>query len=347
VDALTLLVVLGVAAVVVFDFTNGFHDASNMVATLVASRALSPAQSILMITTFGFIAPFVGGTAVADTVGGFVSVDGLDPQMGMAIILCGLAGAIGWNVLTWRWGIPSSSSHALVGALCGAVIVSIGPGHVLWGGAALSHGQFLGVTKIIAALLLSPVLGMLAGFFFQRMLRLLMARATWHANRGLRRAQWITSAALAFAHGTNDAQKGMGILTLILMTGGAIDRFVVPAWVILLCASSMALGTMVGGWRIVKTLGFGIYRIRPIHAFNAQVASAGVILGAGLLGGPVSTTHVVTASVLGVGAAERPRSVRWGKAREIAMTWLVTLPGAAMLGAVAYGLFAVVRLGWE
>lgn len=344
-DALPVIVFVCAAAVVFFDFTNGFHDASNMVATLVASRALSPLQAIGMITVFGFIGPFVGGTAVADTVGGFVTLGDLAPTQGLTVVLAGLLGAIAWNLLTWHWGIPSSSSHALVGALCGAVLISIGPAHVLWGTAELRHGHIVGVTKIVAALLLSPLLGMFVGFLLQRVLRVLMARATWRANRVLKRAQWITSAGIAFAHGTNDAQKGMGILTLVLVTGGALERFVVPGWVIVLCASSIAVGTMVGGWRIVKTLGFGIYRIRPIHAMNSQLASAGVILGTGLAGGPVSTTHVVTASILGVGAAEHPRAVRWRKAREILVTWLVTIPGAGLLGAAAHGLIALLRGG--
>jgi PiT family inorganic phosphate transporter len=327
------LITLAVLLVVAFDFTNGFHDASNMVATIVASRALTPGQAILMISLFSFLGPLLGGTAVADTIGGFVRLDDVDRATALALILSGLGGAVLWNLLTWRWALPSSSSHALVGSLCGAVVVGVGVDHVFWGFDDLAAGQLEGVAKIVVALLLSPFLGFAVGFALQRLMARLLARATPRANRPLRRAQWVTAAALAFAHGTNDAQKGMGILTLALVTGGLLPGFTVPLYVVLLCACSITLGTLTGGWRIVRTLGFGIYRIRALQGFDSQLASAGIVMGAGLLGGPVSTTHVVSSSIMGIGAAERPRSVRWGKAREIATTWIVTLPGAAVLGA--------------
>jgi PiT family inorganic phosphate transporter len=213
---------------------------------------------------------------------------------------------------------------------------------VAWGFDALLAGRLVGVSKIGAALLLSPLLGFGVGFALQRLMLRALARATPRANRHLRRGQWVTAAALAFSHGTNDAQKGMGILTLVLLTGGVLPSFAVPLWVVVVCASAITLGTLTGGWRIVRTLGFGIYRIRPLHGFDSQLASAAIVLGAGLLGGPVSTTHVVSSSIMGIGAAERPRSVRWGKAREIATTWLVTLPGAAVLGAGLRGAVALV-----
>jgi len=250
---------------------------------------------------------------------------------------------VGWNLITWRWGIPSSSSHALVGSLCGAVGVGVGLDHVVWGFGSISTGHLVGVSKIGAALLLSPLLGFGIGFLVQRLMLRALARATPRANRSLRRGQWATAAALAFSHGTNDAQKGMGILTLVLWTGGVLPGFAVPLWVVALCASAITLGTLTGGWRIVRTLGFGIYRIRPLHGFDSQLASAGIVLGAGLLGGPVSTTHVVSSTIMGIGAAERPRSVRWGKAREIVLTWAVTLPGAAILGAALYGAVLLMR----
>lgn len=338
-----VLVILAVVLVVVFDFTNGFHDASNMVATIVASRALTPAQAIVLISLFSFLGPLLGGTAVADTIGGFVRLDDLERVAALAVILSGLGAAVIWNLLTWRWAIPSSSSHALVGGLCGAVAAGVGLDHVAWGFDALLAGRLVGVAKIGAALLLSPLLGFGLGFVLQRLMLRVLARATPRANRHLRHGQWVTAAALAFSHGTNDAQKGMGILTLVLLTGGVLPSFAVPLWVVVLCASAITLGTLSGGWRIVRTLGFGIYRIRPLHGFDSQLASAGIVLGAGLLGGPVSTTHVVSSSIMGIGAAERPRSVRWGKAREIAATWVVTLPGAAALGAALRGATALVE----
>ena len=328
-----VLVVLAVLLVVAFDFTNGFNDASNMVATIVASRALTPAQAIVLIALFSFLGPLLGGTAVAGTIASFVRVDDLERSAALAVLLCGLGGAICWNLLTWWWGIPSSSSHALVGSLCGAVGVGAGLDHVVWGIGPLLHGRLVGVSKIGAALLLSPILGLGVGFCLQRLMRRALARATPRANLHLRRGQWVTAAALAFSHGTNDAQKGMGLLTLVLMTGGWLPGFRVPLWVIALCASAITLGTLTGGWRIVRTLGFGIYRIRPLHGFDSQLASAGIVLGAGLVGGPVSTSQVVASSIMGIGAAERPRAVRWGKAREIVTTWVVTLPGAAAFGA--------------
>jgi len=338
-----VLAVVAVVLVVIFDFTNGFHDAANMVATIVASRALTPAEAIVLISLFSFVGPLLGGTAVADTIGSFVRFDDAEATAALIAIGCGLGGAIAWNLLTWRWAIPSSSSHALVGAISGAVGLGAGLDHVVWGFDALVDGHLVGVAKIAVALLVSPLLGFVAGFALQRSMLRLLARATPRANRTLRRGQWLTASALAFSHGTNDAQKGMGVLTLVLVTAGALDHFVVPVWGVLLCASAITLGTMAGGWRIVRTLGFGIYRIRPLHGFDSQLASAGIVLGAGLLGGPVSTTHVVSSSIMGIGAAERPRAVRWGKAREIALTWMVTLPGAALFGALlrAFAAFAL------
>lgn len=335
------LVALAILLVVVFDFTNGFHDASNMVATIIAARALTPAQAILLISIFSFLGPILGGTAVANTIGGFVRLDDLERATALVVIVCGLGGAVIWNLLTWRWGIPSSSSHALVGGLCGAVGVGAGIDHVAWGFDALLAGHLVGVAKIGAALLISPVLGFGVGFILQRFMLRALARATPRANRYLRRGQWATAAALAFSHGTNDAQKGMGILTLVLVTGGVLPSFAVPLWGVMLCASAITFGTLIGGWRIVRTLGFGIYRIRPLHGFNSQLASAGIVLAASLFGGPVSTTHVVSSSIMGIGASERPRSVRWGKAREIAVTWIVTLPGSALLGATLRGTIAL------
>lgn len=329
------LIVIAAAVVFLFDFTNGFHDASNMIATMIASRALTPIQAVALVSLFGFLGPLLGGTAVADTIGGFVDVDGLGRTLSLRVVLAGLGGAIAWNLVTWWRGLPSSSSHALVGSLVGAVLVSLGPPRIRWGIEALARGELAGVAKILASLLLSPALGLALGLLVHKLARRLLARARPGVNRILRKAQLPTAALLAFAHGTNDGQKSMGVLTLLLLVAGRLEHFEVPAWVVGLCATAMALGTAAGGWRIVKTVGYGIYRVRPLHALDSQLASGGVVLAAGLIGGPVSTTHVVTASIMGVGAAERPRAVRWGKAREIAATWVVTLPGAALLGALA------------
>ncbi len=341
-ELLVLLTIATVVFVLVFDFTNGFHDAANIVATVIASRAMTPLQAVIVVGVFEFLGPLLGGTAVANTIGSVVSISDLPKLSAVAIVMAGLTGAILWNVLTWRLGIPSSSSHALVGGLVGAVCVAVGGSHVVWGFDALvTHGQIEGVTKVLLALLLSPVAGFGLGFLIQHLMGFLLRSAHRTVNRKLRLAQFVTTAGLAFSHGANDAQKSMGILTLLLLLGGFIPRFAVPFWVILACGTALTLGILSGGWRIVRTLGFSIYKVRPLHALDSQLTAATVILGASLVGAPVSTTHVVTTSILGIGAAEHPRAVRWQKAQEIITAWLVTIPGAAIFSVVVYALLHV------
>jgi inorganic phosphate transporter, PiT family len=337
-DTLLLLAVLTVVVVLVFDYTNGFHDAANIVATVIASRAMTPAQAVLIVGVFEFLGPLLGGTAVANTIGKFVMLDGVLPVLSLSILLCGLVGAIVWNLVTWYLGIPSSSSHALVGGLMGAVVVGVGAEHVAWGFAALMQGELTGIVKVLAALLLSPLIGFWLGFAVHRLLSGLLRAAKPSANTHLRWAQYVTAAGLAFSHGANDAQKSMGILTLVLVLGGFIPTFEVPFWVVLSCAIAMTLGVLSGGWRIVRTLGFAIYRVRPVHALGSQLTSALVIFAASAGGAPVSTTHVVATSIMGIGASERPRAVRWAKAREIATTWVITIPGSALVAIQAYAL---------
>ena len=336
-DTLIGLVVVTIALVLVFDYTNGFHDASNIIATVIASRAMTPIQAVILVAIFEFLGPLLGGTAVANTIGKFIDVSALASLSSLAIVLAGVVGAISWNLVTWWFGIPSSSSHALVGGLIGPVMVSAGPGHVVWGFQdLLLHGHANGVTKVLLALILSPIIGFWVGFALHRISGLLLRGARPGVNRSLRRGQIATAALLAFSHGTNDAQKSMGIITLTLLTGGMITSFEVPFWTILACASAITLGILSGGWRIVRTVGFGIYKVRPLHALNTQLTAAGVIFGAAMVGGPVSTTHVVSSSIMGIGASERPKAVRWSKAREIVSTWLVTIPGAAVVGVLVW-----------
>jgi PiT family inorganic phosphate transporter len=336
VTALTVLTLVSVAVIVVFDYTNGFHDASNIIATVVASRAMSPAQAVVVVGLFEFLGPILGGTAVANTIGSFVEVGDLDATRALAVILAGILGAITWNVATWWFGIPSSSSHALVGGLIGAVLLAAGTDHVAWGFSDLAHGHLHGVTKVLLGLVISPIVGFGVGFGLHRLMRRVLFHARPGVNRGLRRLQWVTSAGLAFSHGANDAQKSMGIITLVLLIGGHLDSFSVPFWVILVCASAITLGILSGGWRIVRTVGFGIYKVRPLHALDAQLTSATVILTASALGAPVSTTHVVSSSIMGIGSSERARAVRWSKAAEIVSTWLITIPGAGMVAVLSY-----------
>jgi PiT family inorganic phosphate transporter len=338
-DPLLALTVVTVLVVLVFDYTNGFHDAANIVATVIASRAMTPAQAVIIVGVFEFLGPLLGGTAVANTIGKFVHLEDVAPVLSLTVLLCGLLGAIAWNFVTWWKGIPSSSSHALVGGLVGAVVVAVGADHVAWGFADLvGHGKVTGVTKVLLALVLSPLVGFWCGFLLHRTMLWLLRAARPSANHALRKAQFVTAAGLAFSHGANDAQKSMGILTLVLLLGGFIPSFDVPFWVMITCAAALTLGIMSGGWRIVRTLGFAIYRVRPVHALDSQLTSAAVILAASALGAPVSTTHVVATSIMGIGASERPRAVRWVKTREIATTWVITIPGAAGMSALLVAL---------
>ena len=337
------LAVAAVLVVLVFDFTNGFHDAANIVATMIASRAMAPAQAVVLVGVFEFLGPLLGGTAVANTIGKFVQLDSVAASVALSVLLCGLLGAITWNLVTWWKGIPSSSSHALVGGLIGAVVVATGLGNVVWGFSELLHGGHVtGVTKVLLALVLSPLLGFWVAFAIHRVMTRLLAGARPKIGRDLRHAQFVTAAGLAFSHGANDAQKSMGILTLVLLLGGFIPSFEVPLWVMFACATAIVLGILSGGWRIVRTLGFAIYKVRPLHALNSQITSAVVILGASLIGAPVSTTHVVATSIMGIGYAERPKAVRWAKAGEIASTWAITIPAAALTSMLFFAVFQAV-----
>jgi len=343
-DLFWLYIVLATLMVLIFDFTNGFHDASNMVASVIASRAMTPRQSVLIVGTFTFLGPVLGGTAVANTIGKFVVLDDMPAQLSLSVVICGLFAATAWNLITWWRGLPSSSSHALVGGLAGAVVVSVGPEHVVWGFQQLAEGHITGVTKVLLALVLSPLAGLWVGFILQRLTLFLFRSASPLINRELRGAQWLSTSALAFAHGANDAQKSMGILTLCLLLSGEINSFEVPLWVMLTCAFAITLGTVLGGWRIVRTLAFAIYKIRPLHAFNSQASSGGVIFLASMIGAPVSTTHIVSSSIMGIGAAERPKAVRWAKAKEIALTWILTIPGAALVAVVSFAFLSLIGL---
>jgi PiT family inorganic phosphate transporter len=336
VETLSVLVIVAVAVVLIFDYTNGFHDASNIIATPIASRALTPIQAVAIVATFEFLGPLLAGTAVANTIGKFIDLSDVATILSVVIILCGLTGAIFWNLITWWFGIPSSSSHALVGGLAGAVIVAVGADHVVWGFSQLAEGEVTGVTKVLMALFLSPVIGFWAGYLIHRLVFFLMRGAKPGVNRFFKGIQMLSCAGLAFSHGANDAQKSMGIITLVLLSGGFLTEFEVPFWVVLSCAIAITLGILSGGWRIVRTIGFGIFKVRPIHAFNGQLTGATVIFTASMIGAPVSTTHVVSSSLMGIGAAERPRAVRWAKAKEIISTWIITIPGAGLASAITY-----------
>ena len=333
---LLILAITTIVIVLVFEYTNGFHDAANIIATVIASRAMTPVQAVLLVAFFEFLGPLLGGTAVANTIGKFITLDDIDHVLALTIVLCGLLGAIAWNLATWWYGIPPSSSHALVGGLAGVVMVAAGANHVAWGFSDLLHGHLNGVAKVFVALILSPLIGFWVGFALHKTMLRLLRGAHPSINRDLRHLQFVTSAGLAFSHGANDAQKSMGILTLVLLLGGFIPTFEVPVWVMLACSLAIVLGILSGGWQIVRTLGFSIYKIRPLHALDSQMTAAGVIFSSSLFGAPVSTTHVVASSIMGIGASERPKAVRWGKAFEIVTTWLITIPGAALMSISCY-----------
>jgi PiT family inorganic phosphate transporter len=318
------LVIVVILLALVFDFLNGIHDSSNVVATMIASRALSPRTALGMTAVANFLGPFIFGVAVAETIGGVVNANAITLQ----VLVAALGSAILWNLLTWYLGFPSSSSHALVGGLVGAVLIGAG-----W--QAINVDE---LKKIVLALLTSPFLGFIFGYIILKIIYILFWSASPRVNGFFRRGQIFTSLGLALSHGANDAQKTMGIITLALVTGGYLSTFVVPEWVIFLCASMIALGTLLGGWRLIRTLGGKFYKIRPVDGFSSQLASATVIMGASLLGGPVSTTQVVSSAIMGAGAAERVNKVRWGVGQEIATAWLLTIPATALLAAGLYWL---------
>lgn len=314
-----VLLILAVA----FDFLNGFHDSSNVVATPISSGAMNPRAALYTAAAAHFAAPFIFGVAVATTVG-----EGLlhDNAIQIDVVVAGLLAAVLWNLLTWYLGLPSSSSHALVGGLLGSAL--------LYGG--WSMVKLPGLVKILVALLISPPLGLIVGFLVMKLTMLASRTASPRVNDLFRRAQILTLIGLALSHGTNDAQKTMGVITMGLLAGGYLTSFHVPIWVITLSASAIAAGTALGGWRLIRTLGGKIFRIRPIHGFTSQIAGAGVIMGAALLGGPVSTTQVMSSAIMGVGSAERLGKVRWLVLRDLAVAWLLTIPATAAVSALAY-----------
>jgi PiT family inorganic phosphate transporter len=326
----TLLLLAVFALAVAFDYVNGFHDTANAIATSVSTRALRPYQAILMSATANFLGALTG-TAVAKTIAaGIATTPGGDA--GQIIVMAALVGGITWNLVTWRAGIPSSSSHALIGGLIGATIAASGTG-------ALNIDGIVG--KVLLPLVVSPVLGIGIGFGLMVILLNVFRRShPRRINERFRRLQVISAAYMAFAHGSNDAQKTMGIMTLALVSAGILAEPVVPIWIILLAASAISLGTAAGGWRIIRTMGQRVVKLDPVHGFAAETTAATIILGASQFGIPVSTTHVISTAIMGVGASDRFSAVRWGVAGDIVIAWILTLPAS---GAVAWIAWEVLR----
>jgi inorganic phosphate transporter, PiT family len=330
------IIITGLA--LIFGFTNGFNDSASQVATVITSNALSPEKALGIAAVGNFIGAYFLGTAVAETLGkGIVDPSLLDKDIrSVLVIAAALIGAIVWNIITWRFGIPSSSSHALIGGLAGAFLVGLGYAAIHW----------VVVWRIVLVMIASPLVGFIVTFAVTNATFLFARWFTPKANRSFKRLQIFSLAAQSLSHGTNDAQKIMGIVTLALIILGlqtsSAGSFVIPAWVIIICALSISAGTMTGGWRIIKKLGTGLYKVRPVHAFASQVASSVIIYITAALGYPISTTQVISSSVMGAGAASRFKMVRWQVANDMMIAWLVTIPASALVAAITF--FALDRL---
>jgi PiT family inorganic phosphate transporter len=325
-DSNLAFIVVIILIALVFDFTNGMHDAANSISTIVSTRVLTPKQAVLWAAFFNFIAFLIFGTGVAQTIGkGMIDINIATPS----VILAGLIGAIAWNLITWWLGLPSSSSHALIGGYAGAAIVKGGLGVIIASG----------WTKTLIFIVVAPLIGLALGF-------LLKVATTWlvykqtpaDINRWSRRLQLFSAAAFSLGHGSNDAQKTMGIITSLLFAGGLIPSFHVPLWVVLSAHAAIAIGTITGGWRIVKTMGQKITKLRPIDGFCAETAAASSIFLSTHLGIPVSTTHVITGAISGVGAVNRLSAVRWGVTLRIVWAWVFTIPASGLIAALVYSI---------
>jgi PiT family inorganic phosphate transporter len=320
--AFTLFVLVVALA---FDFINGFHDAANSIATVVGTRVLTPKRAVVWAAFFNFVAAFALDTKVAQTIGkGIVDPKIVDPTL----ILSALAGAITWNLLTWWWGLPSSSSHALIGGLAGAAVAKARTSDVL-----VSKG----FVKVFAFIIISPLLGFLLGFVFFLAVMWIFRRARPdRLDRGFRRVQLLSAAAFSFGHGMNDAQKTMGIIVVLLFSRGYLPSLAVPFWIVLLCHAAIGLGTLTGGWRIVRTMSMRITQLKPVGGSCAEFAGAVTLIGVSLFGIPVSTTHTITGAIMGVGSVRRLSAVRWGVARNIVTAWILTIPASAVVAAVTW-----------
>lgn len=316
----------------IFDYINGFHDAANSIATVVSTRVLSPVKAVLMAAFFNFVAAFVMEVHVANTIGrGLIVLEAVD----LWVVASALVGAIIWNLLTWYWGLPTSSSHALIGAYAGAAVAKAG----------LSVIIVKGWTKTLVAIVLSPTIGLLLGIGIMFIIFwLFKGTKIYKVDKYFRIMQLVSASLYSLAHGTNDAQKTMGIITGVLVAANMQQNFDVPYWVILICHAAMALGTLSGGWRIVKTMGSKITRLKPVGGFAAETAGAATILTASYMGIPVSTTHTITGAIVGVGSIQRLSAVRWGVAGRIVWAWIITIPAAFAIAATCYYITLGIRM---
>lgn len=331
-----LILMVVILITLFFTLTNGLHDASSVVATFISCGAASPVQAILLAAIFGFVGALTGGNAVANTVSAIVMIP-TDRAL-LNVLLAAMIGAVVWNLATWKFGFPSSSTHALVGGLIGAVWIARGANYISWGWSELiaPNHQLMGIMKVVAGLILSPILGFFAAFILQKLSNIALRNANFTLNVGIKRIQWLIAGLLAYSHGANDTQKTVGIILLALASTSYSVSQAGLIWIKGLAGAIMFVGTMLGGWPIMKTIGRGIYTIRPIHSLNSQLASGGCLVLATALGAPVSTTHVVVGSVIGVGGADEFRMVNWNIGKEIIIAWCVTIPASAIVAAMVF-----------
>jgi PiT family inorganic phosphate transporter len=328
-----ILVICIIFIALVFDFTNGFHDSANSISTVVSTKVLSPRNAVAFAAFFNFIAAFAFGVAVASTISKIIQLEYVPADIVPYIVLCALIGAISWNLITWHFGLPTSSSHALIGGMTGAGISAAGLAAIKWSTVEL----------VALFMIVSPIIGLMCGFVFMATVLWLTRRANKATGETyFRRLQLGSAAAYSFSHGSNDAQKTMGIIVPLLFSigyyGASADpnNLPVPLWVILAAHTAIALGTLSGGWRIVRTMGYKITKLRPVQGFAAETAGAGTILGASFLGIPVSTTHIICTSIMGVGSTMGISTVKWGVARTIMWAWILTIPISALIGFMSF-----------
>lgn len=333
---MTMIIVICILTTLVFAFINGFHDGCNVIATIISSRSIEPKKAIITAVAVEFLGPLFMGTAVAQTLGNGVIdqkyLTGVGNAASTFMVISALFGSIVWNLITWKYGLPSSSSHALIGGLLGAGIAAYGPGSIQW---------FTVTWKVIFILLATPLIGFAAGYVLLKLNKMVFKNFPSRINVFFKKIQMLSMIFLALSHSTSDSQKSMAIITMLLLINGLLPEFKVPLWVMIVCTMALSAGLATGGWSIIKTVGTRIYKVKPIHSFSSHISASAVIITASLLGSPVSTTQIVSSSIMGVGAADNFKNVRWDTVKSIMVSWIITIPTAAL---VASGIFRFVSI---
>jgi inorganic phosphate transporter, PiT family len=330
------LLVVTIVLALFFTFTNGIQDASSLGATFIASRSATPRRGIVLVASMDFLGAIFGGTAVAFTISGLISID--DPQQLIEVLMVALLAATVWNLVTWRFGLPSSSTHALIGGLVGASLISAGVGSIDWGWSELwgPNPQLVGLVKILVFLILSVIIGLVGGFLMHKLSRRVLRKARRGINRDIIRVNWAAAAIMAFSNGANDSQKQLGIIALTIFAAGGSATLDVPTWARITIAVLLGVGTLGGGWRIMRTLGNRIFKVAPVHSLDSQVSSGASIAFCTLVGAPVSSSQIIASSIIGVGAAENRKKVQWSVGKEVVIAMIVTIPGTMLVAAGCY-----------